>query len=732
MSWRRVVSAAAGPCLIVAVVAFMLRGFIASSALTNEHPDLLAFWLPRWSFLGRSLAAGTIPVWNPYEMLGYRFAADPQSGWLYLPPMALFRWLSPGVAMRAMLVLQPLLAGLGLYAFARVEGLGRVAATAGGLAVAGAMGASEVAIALPFAGTLAWTSVTLLAAAGYVRADRWSRRLWWLALGGLAWSQLASAHLSHGLVMGTVVVAAYLIARTSKGRWAITVLFLAALPVLAAPVLIPRFQFVLASSLGQGYDALGAGTSDTWDEEVPIAPTGVWAGWPLAFAAAPGAYLGAVALVAVPLALRARRHRRVAIAFAVVLGMTWLLLLPAVLELGWWRDLLLRLPFGDVALHNPGRFRYVALLTLPALAALGIDGLVTEPPSVRAAATWVAGAAVLWIGVPLAAGADPTRWQLLAVAIVPAALVLILAARRPSWAPAVAVVLAIELCAGAWLAGRHAGDEIRLGLEGSAGTPLALQPLRAPDVDLDAYLNPTPFARRIGGERFMTWAPPAAAFEKGYLFAQEPSDWPALANERGTLFGLRDALGYNPVQLPAYWRWIRERNPLPIHYNAAVLARPTPADLQTIGVRYLVVPEGVAPPVDGSVVTTADGYDLVEVAQPPVTDVEAVVRRTGPTTIEVSAPNLGLPVIVDESWDPGWSAVDGDGLGVPIGPYGPVMEIPPGARSREVTLVYRDPWVTRSLAAGTLVWLGLAVAIGVMTARERRLSLRRGAGARPR
>ena len=96
--WRRIALACAGPAFIVVGVLFALRGFVFHPLLTNEHPDILTFWLPRFSFLGRELSAGHIPLWNPNEMLGYRFAADPQSGWLYVPPMVLFSSLSPGAA----------------------------------------------------------------------------------------------------------------------------------------------------------------------------------------------------------------------------------------------------------------------------------------------------------------------------------------------------------------------------------------------------------------------------------------------------------------------------------------------------------------------------------------------------------------------------------------------------------------------------------------------------------
>ena len=57
-------------------------------------------------------------------MAGYRFAADPQSGWLYAPPMLLFSTLSPGLALRSFIVFNPLLAGLGLFAFLRMESIG--------------------------------------------------------------------------------------------------------------------------------------------------------------------------------------------------------------------------------------------------------------------------------------------------------------------------------------------------------------------------------------------------------------------------------------------------------------------------------------------------------------------------------------------------------------------------------------------------------------------------------
>ena len=80
--------------MVIAGVLVLLNGFWLFGRLTNEHVDVLAYWLPRWCYLGKSLAHGAIPTWLPYQAGGVPFASDPQSGWLSLPPMLLFTTLS--------------------------------------------------------------------------------------------------------------------------------------------------------------------------------------------------------------------------------------------------------------------------------------------------------------------------------------------------------------------------------------------------------------------------------------------------------------------------------------------------------------------------------------------------------------------------------------------------------------------------------------------------------------
>ena len=729
-----------------------------------------------------------MPLWNPFEMAGYRYAADPQGGWLYLLPMGLFSSLSPAVAMRAFIVANPIIAGLSLFAFLRIEQLSRLAATAGALSLAMLMSTSEIAISMPFAGAMAWTCVALVGAAGYRRSPTWSRRIGWIAVGALGWSQVATAHLSHGLVVCTALLATYLIAgaitdvaqraRHSSPWTAIgqATVFLIALPLLSLAVLLPRVDALEASSLAAGYDRLGDAIGTLGGSDAgSLQANGVWAAWPLAFGATPGAYAGATILLGVPLALRARRRRALAWAFGGALALTWVLMLDAVITAQWIRDVFLRIPFGDVYLHNPGRMRYLAVIAVPVLGAIGIQGLRDEPLAPRDAVRWLAAGAFLWLGVPLLAFAYPIRFIVLALGLAAGARALFeLSADRRRWAwIAVGSVLVAELVASSLFSQlTPPGDTIRLNLEAGAHPNLIPQPLPLPRVDASAFVTPTAFVPELASthERYLTWAPPASSFEKGYLFMQLEPDWPALAMERGTLFGLHDPLGYNPVQLRRYWDYIRVRTPLPVFYNASVIDVPTLRDARLLGVRYLVMPTGISPPIDGDVVDRAHGYDLVEVEGwqprasvvpsfrvvtsvtgvlrtilppsfdpgrlavlesdpgfPPTPEAEpgeAIYREDSPEQVRIdvraNAPSI---VVVRTTFDEGWEAtVDGTPAAVvPVDGFLQGVAVPEGAH--EVLLTYRDAAVTSGVRAGAIAWglLALAAAASIVWERRRRV-----------
>jgi hypothetical protein len=136
----------AGPALIVLGPALILHDFWLGARLPSQQVDLLPFWLPRWCFLGKAVAAGHVPAWLPHQFGGVPFASDPQSGWLYLPAMVLFGALSCSRALGAVILLNPILAGLGLYLFFRNEGVDRPAATVGGVTLALGLSGSVVVL----------------------------------------------------------------------------------------------------------------------------------------------------------------------------------------------------------------------------------------------------------------------------------------------------------------------------------------------------------------------------------------------------------------------------------------------------------------------------------------------------------------------------------------------------------------------------------------------------------
>ena len=782
---RTFATAVAGPGLIVACVLFATRGFAFAARLSNQHPDILSFWLPRSCFMGRSLSAGHVPLWNPFELAGTPFAADPQSGWLSAPSMLLSWGLGCGDGLRALIVLNPILAGLGLWWFLRKEGLGRVPATAGGLALSMAIGASNLVISLPFSGSLAWSPWVLVGASGYFSARGW-RRLPWLALAAFAWGQVATSHLSHGLVLCTAIASAYVMSRaiherrngrlSARGAVLLALAFLAFLPLANLAILIPRFALSARSSLQAGYGAL-EGTVVTprlTDPDRPIPEHGLWAGWPLAVAGAPGGYLGATLLLSVALAVRDRARRYLVVGVATIGVLTYLLTITLLVGAGWFRSLVLALPFGDVYLHNPGRLRYLVFLVVPILGAVGIGSLLDDPPPFGRLLRWFAVGFGVFLLFPLVGGANPLRLLVFGLAAGGVLLVWRAIGGRRRWATiAIVGVLVLELLAAAVWSTTYSGGTVYFGLEGADRPVLVPGPQRVPSIDLEAYLEPTPFARILARspDRYLSWVPPAAFYNKGYLFTQGERDWPALLLGRALLFGLHDALGYSPIQLPRYWSYIRATNdPLRVFYNASVIREPEPVDIRLLGIRHLIVHVGQRLPqaITGRVVEQDRGYlllELDELAQPrasvvpvwrevdgaraleavvdpafdpsslaviegdpglemadPATPGTATYRELEPEVVVVDATATAPSILViRNAWDRGWSATV-DGRPAPVLRTDHFLQgVPIPAGDHEVRLTYREPAIARGLLASAVAWgwWAIALVVALIVARRR-------------
>lgn len=759
---RSVLAAMAGPLLIVSSVLAVLHDFAFRGLITFTQADVAAYWLPTYCHLGRSLAAGHVPAWNPYSLAGAPFAADPQSGWMYLPVMALFSALPCDGAIRMYIVLLPILGGLGAYWFLRAEGTDRASATVGGLVLALGVAGSRMAVNLPFSATLAWTSLLLAAGARYLRSPKWPGRLGWLTITAAAWGQLAAAHLSHGFAIGTAALVVYVVARSAssvrEGRLArgealaMAALLPVALLLVNLAFFLPRLAYLPRTTLGQGYagvQELGDRLAGRPDTPFGVGPT---AGprWPFLFAISPGPYLGALPLGLSLAGWWVRRRRAVLLAFGLLGLACYLLSLGLVARA--MEPLTRALPLGDFYLYSPFRFRYALLLLIPLLAGFGLDAW--RRADGASARRWMllSGIALWWV-LPFLAGVRPQRLWLLGVGAVAGTAILAGTRWRPRLLFAVPAVLVIELVASG-LIGQASSHEFFVTGLGQARGFRPLTPLLEPTIVAASYVRPGPLASALragAGGRYLSLNP-----NKGYLGYQDPSGWPFLTDQRGMLFEIEEAQGYNPVQPLRYWAFIRAVNPHPELHNVSVLRDPSPAALDLLGIDWVIAPAGSDPPPGAIVVADEGGWALYRVPDPPprasvvgtwtnVGDLaaaleavnqpgfdpraEAILERSSGLSPQARAPGRAVYralgpqaarvdveagvdsiLVVRNSYDPHWRAtVDGrDQVVVPVDGFLQGVPVPAGRHA--VVLTYDDPWIGYGLVGTGLVLAGVLAA----------------------
>ncbi len=143
--------------------------------------DLFNWFYPWRVFAANSLAAGELPLWNPYSYAGTPFLANMQSGLLY-PPNAVFWTFDFSVALRLFLVIQFALAASFMYLLLRALKRSRPASLTGALGYAYG-GWMIVQIEFPNKlAAAAWLPLILLGLIVW-----WNGRPWMgLAVGGTA------------------------------------------------------------------------------------------------------------------------------------------------------------------------------------------------------------------------------------------------------------------------------------------------------------------------------------------------------------------------------------------------------------------------------------------------------------------------------------------------------------------------------------------------------------------
>src|SRR5918993_2545785 len=190
--------------LTVVAVWDFLRGEIVVG------PDAVMQFYPWYSFLGESLRSFDIPGWNPHQFSGTPFAADPLSGWGYLPAMLLFTLLPLDLAAGAYLLVHLLMAGLFTYALARALGMNLAGALLAGVAYeyAGLLYVRNVCC-FAYAGVVVWLPLAILGAELAIRSPRWLGRILWCGLSGLGISQILAAWIGQGSYYALLALGAY-------------------------------------------------------------------------------------------------------------------------------------------------------------------------------------------------------------------------------------------------------------------------------------------------------------------------------------------------------------------------------------------------------------------------------------------------------------------------------------------------------------------------------------------
>ncbi|MDP8956258.1 MAG: YfhO family protein [Actinomycetota bacterium] len=638
-----VAKGAAGPALIVGAVLVLLHGYAFGGKIANG--DLPTFWLPTFCYLGRSLASGHIPTWNPYAMGGVPFAADPQSGWMYAPSMLLFSSLPCDVAIRWMVVLQPIIAGLGIYWFLRSEGTGKASATVGGLVLALGIAGSQLSNSLPLSAALAWTAASLACCSRFFRATRTSARILWALATALAWGQLAAAHLSIGMLMGSGLIASYalakawdqeLVARVGSRR---SVLALAAvLPALFVLVnvgyLLPRVSYLPGTSLGLGYSALEELSAQLSGFEVhrPVpasSPT-----WPLKLATTPGAHSGAVALGLVFVPILSARFRSIMLAFVVFGALAYVLTLRVFATSVERRSFSSRV--ADTYLHSPEWWGYGLLIVVAVLAGLGMEAW-RRSGSSRSRVWAVVPAVVVWGALPPIFGASPFELSFFWGGAAAAAAVFTLAARFPVFLLAIPFLVAGELVASGLIGYRPPPF---------APIPRLLVDRAEPTIRADAYVRPGPIDGAL------------QALPAGRYMLQDVVGWQRLqADPRSPMFRIEHTQGYNPVQLRRYWAFVRKLSRVPLPYNLSLLHNPPDVALDLLQIRYVV--SSRRPFAPSRRIVPGDPASIYEISRltgaASVIQSWTVVRSSDEALQAVTHPsfNASRRVVLEE--DPGFS-----------------------------------------------------------------------------
>jgi hypothetical protein len=566
---------------------------------TTMGQDAATQFYPWYSYLGERLREFGIPSWNPSQFSGAPFAADPQSGWSYLPAMALFTAFPLSIAIPLFIVFHLALAGFSIYALARILEIPPLGALAAGAAYMLSGPIFSRSVCCPAQVQVgAWVPLLLLGAELALRQPILRRRIPGIVLAALAMSQILASWLGQGSYYALMLVGAYLAWRSlvqparPNVAWrerfydffSTSFVFGALAAGYNAMGLLPRLEYNRLSNVAGGsYDGLGDSASTT----------GGWQAGQTVFehVTRNSYYPGGIAISLAVIAVVLTKGRNLSIFFTLIVAAGFILSSSRRTPLH--EVLFAILPmFESLHSHWPQR---IALVVFPAVALLA-GAAIGALPDWRGRWRALALLALLPLGITIAfvvglrdAGDALPLVVLLSVAAV--AVILLLTGwqrceRLWPWLPAVLTgLLVADLMAanGQMLAHGDYGGFHKFDIAAYYAITPGAQFVRDQTGDVAGrYFGFDPMLRHSETER------PAL-----YRFQFPSEEARQLAvNNRATVYRIDDVQGYNPVQLQAYVDFMHDINGEAQEYHDANIY-PNGLDsklLDLLNARYIIVP----------------------------------------------------------------------------------------------------------------------------------------------
>lgn len=593
------------------------------------HLDVSTYYLPWYAYMGEQLRELDIPGWNPHMFSGTAFAGDPQSGWMYAPSMLFFTFLDSVRAYEVFLIFHLALAGLGTYAFARVIGLGPIAAIVAAFAYEFGPLVNHISCCIIHVQLATWIPIALLGVELMMRSTTWTGRAAAWCLTAFAISQMLAGWTGQGAYNGLLIVGSYLayrllftaivglitwrqkIVRLIVDGAAILILGLG----LGAAGLLPRLDVVEHTNLAGGeysgfeVDAYASGWRViTLFDRMLSEDNGFRS---LSF------YLGAPVIALMVVAPFLARKR---LATPYWIGVTALTSILTLHRTPIHEIMFALLPrFEELHSHVPSRILAVQWIGPAMLAGIAVERLYRETSRERIKQAAIVSLFLWGLGIftlvtlRRGIGLSTILYAIATCAAIAAfAAPAVWAARgaqrgraRPQMLLGAFLILLVFLDP----AGRGLVDTLVTG-QGSEMLALPTGPVDRGAIEINASKTDEGGAgeffqqQQANGERFRYIGYDYSLYQSGrgfpstyreYYWLPEAQD--LLVNARGMRLRIEDAQGYNPMQFTNYVNAILFANHAEQNYHdAQIMAEGLDSPiLDMLNVRYIVIPNEIAP-----------------------------------------------------------------------------------------------------------------------------------------